>query len=274
MTLPTSSRVSDVYTTNGTQKDFSFGFRVFYDPENGGYGLEVRRQTETGYEVIPKSQYDVIPSSDSSSGIIRFYTPPASGMDIYIAGNTATIQQLNLTNYGRYDAESIETQFDYITAIIQEWLSSLSEETRQRIAADEILNQYVVQRINDFVQQVNQNWDDKSQEIEDYIDSIMPSFTQTLRDEIEAFAVAGMQDAIDQTLSESKAEIDDAVARANAAASAAAITGKLYDTPEAGVDPVKGVADGSYFNVRSPDDDSYLAEYQNIGGVPTPTGMS
>lgn len=274
MTLPTSSRVSEIYTTNGTQKDFSFGFRVFYDPENGGYGLEVRRQTETGYEVIPKSQYDVIPSSDSSSGIIRFYTPPASGMDIYIAGLTKAIQQLDLTNYGRYSAESIETQFDYITAIIQEWISSLGEETRQRIASDEILNQYVVQRIDDFVQQVNQNWDAKSQEIEDYIATIMPSFTQTLREEIEAFAVAGMQDAIDQTLADSKAEIDDAVARANAAALAAAISGKVYDTPEAGVNPVTGVADGAYFNVRSPRDESYVDEYQNVGGVATPTGKS
>lgn len=274
MTLPTSSRVSDVYTTNGTQKDFSFGFRVFYDPENGGYGLEVRRQTVDGYEIIPKSQYDVIPSSDSSSGIIRFYTAPVAGLKIYIAGFTEAIQQLDLTNYGRYSAESIETQFDYITAIIQEWISSLGEETRQRIAADEILNQYVVQRIDDFVQQVNQNWDAKNQQIEDYIASIMPSFTQTLREEIEAFAVGGMQDAIDQTLADSKAEIDDAVARANAAALAAAITGKLYDTPEAGVDPVTGVSDGAYFNVRSSSDESYIDEYQNVGGSAVSTGRS
>lgn len=274
MTLPTSSRVSDVYTTNGNQKDFSFGFRVFYDPENGGYGLEVRRQTADGYEVIPKSDYLVLPVEDNSAGVVRFNIAPPAGQQIYIAGKTPTIQQLVLTNFGRYSAESIETQFDFITAIIQEWLSALGEETRQRIAADNILTQYVVQRIDAFVQQVNQNFDDKSQEIEDYIATIMPSFTQTLRDEIEAFAVAGMQDAIEQTLAESKAEIDDAVARANAAALAAAITGKLYDTPEAGVHPVTGVGNGAYYNVRSTDDDSYLLEYQNIGGVPTPSGKS
>src|SRR5690606_26540597 len=174
------------YDTSGTQKDFSFGFRVFFDPDNGGYGLEVRRQTADGYEVIPKSDYLVLPVEDNSAGVVRFSVAPSAGQQIYIAGKTPTIQQLVLTNFGRYSAESIETQFDFITAIIQEWLSALGEETRQRIAADDILTQYVVNRIDAFVQQVNQNWDDKSQEIEDYIATIMPSFTQTLREEIEA----------------------------------------------------------------------------------------
>lgn len=274
MTLPLNSRLSALYNTNGTQKDFSFGFRVFFDPDNGGYGLEVRRQTPDGYEVIPKSDYLVLPVEDNSAGVVRFSVAPSAGQQIYIAGKTPTIQQLVLTNFGRYSAESIETQFDFITAIIQEWLSALGEETRQRIAADEILTQYVVNRIDDFVQQINQNWDDKSQEIEDYISKIMPSFTQTLREEIEAYAVAGMQDAIDQTLAESKAEIDDAVARANAAALAAAITGKVYDTPEAGVNPVTGVQNGEYYNVRSSSDDSYIDEYQNIGGSAVATGKS
>lgn len=274
MTLPLNSRLSALYDTNGTQKDFSFGFRVFFDPDNGGYGLEVRRQTADGYEVIPKSDYLVLPVEDNSAGVVRFSVAPSAGQQIYIAGKTPTIQQLVLTNFGRYSAESIETQFDFITAIIQEWLSALGEETRQRMAADEILTQYVVNRINDFVQQINQNWDDKSQEIEDYIATIMPSFTQTLRDEIEAYAVAGMQDAIDTTLAGAKSEIDDAVARATAAATAAAISGKVYDTPEAGVDPVTGVQNGAYYNVRSPYDDSFIIEYQNIGGVPTPSGKS
>lgn len=61
---------------------------------------------------------------------------------------------------------------------------------------------------------------------------------------------------------------------AEAAATAATIGGKVYDTPEAGVNPVTGVADGAYFNVRSSSDESYVDEYQNIAGVPTPTGKS
>ena len=45
-----------------------------------------------------------------------------------------------------------------------------------------------------------------------------------------------------------------------------------YTTPESGVNPVTGVADGAYYNVRSTDVDSSLVEYQNVGGVPTPSG--
>ena len=52
------------------------------------------------------------------------------------------------------------------------------------------------------------------------------------------------------------------------------VTLPTYYTKEAGVDPVTGVADGAYFNVRSEDDDTVAIEYQNIGGVATPSGKS
>lgn len=66
----------------------------------------------------------------------------------------------------------------------------------------------------------------------------------------------------------------DSAAIAELAATAATIGGNVYNTPEAGVDPVSGVADGAYFNVRSSNNESYVDEYQNVGGVPTPTGKS
>src|SRR5690606_37976842 len=53
-----------------------------------------------------------------------------------------------------------------------------------------------------------------------------------------------------------------------------AVTIPTYNSAADGVDPVTGVADGAYYNVRSSSDDSFLVEYQNIGGVPTPTGKS
>lgn len=52
------------------------------------------------------------------------------------------------------------------------------------------------------------------------------------------------------------------------------VTLPTYYTKEAGVDPVTGVTDGAYFNVRSEDDDTGAVEYQNVGGVPTPSGKS
>lgn len=61
---------------------------------------------------------------------------------------------------------------------------------------------------------------------------------------------------------------------AEMAATAANIAGKVYSTPESGVDPVTGVADGDYFNVRSSSDASYVDEYRNVNGVAVATGKS
>ena len=47
-----------------------------------------------------------------------------------------------------------------------------------------------------------------------------------------------------------------------------------YYSAEEGVNTVTGVSEGAYFNVRSSSDESYIDEYQNVGGVPTPTGKS
>lgn len=50
------------------------------------------------------------------------------------------------------------------------------------------------------------------------------------------------------------------------------VTLPTYYTKDAGVDPVTGVENGAYFNVRSSSDESYIDEYKNVGGVATPTG--
>ena len=64
------------------------------------------------------------------------------------------------------------------------------------------------------------------------------------------------------------------VAQAETAATVATIGADVFDTPEAGVDPMTGVDEGAYFNVRSANDWSYIDEYQNVGGVATPSGKS
>lgn len=202
MTLPLNSRLSALYDTNGTQKEFGFGFRVFFDPDNGGYGLEVRRQIAGGYEIIPKSDYLVLPVEDNSSGVVRFNVAPSAGQQIYIAGKTPTIQQLVLTNFGRYSAESIETQFDFITAIIQEWISGLDEETRQRIENDQLLKQHIEQRINDFIAVVDSRFEGKWLEISEYLDTLLPMFFNIMREEIEAFTNEQLPAIINQRLSE------------------------------------------------------------------------
>lgn len=64
---------------------------------------------------------------------------------------------------------------------------------------------------------------------------------------------------------------NDAAAQVNDKVAKSA-TVPTYLTVADGVNPVTGVADGAYFNVRSADDDTVAIEYQNVGGVPTPSG--
>lgn len=93
---------------------------------------------------------------------------------------------------------------------------------------------------------------------------------QISSDAAEAAAVSAAESA---NIAQSSSQIaQDSAALAELAATAATIGGKVYDTPASGVDPVTGVADGAYFNVRSASDESYVDEYQNVGGSAVATG--
>lgn len=93
---------------------------------------------------------------------------------------------------------------------------------------------------------------------------------QISSDAAEAAAVSAAESANVATSAAQNANSSANIAEA--AATAATIGAGVFDNPEAGVDPVTGVADGAYFNVRSSNDESYVDEYQNVGGVATPTG--
>lgn len=90
---------------------------------------------------------------------------------------------------------------------------------------------------------------------------------QWMQEQADAAAAA-------QRASDYAANAAAAATKAESAATSASFLGNIFPTPEAGVDPVTGVANGAYYNVRSPDNDSFLIEYQNVGGVPTPSGKS
>uniref|UniRef100_UPI0035C77B40 hypothetical protein n=1 Tax=Serratia quinivorans TaxID=137545 RepID=UPI0035C77B40 len=51
-------------------------------------------------------------------------------------------------------------------------------------------------------------------------------------------------------------------------------TGKIYDTPEEGVDPIGGVPNGYYYNVLSPNDKLVYAMYKNGNGTPVYLGKT
>lgn len=51
-------------------------------------------------------------------------------------------------------------------------------------------------------------------------------------------------------------------------------TGKIYDTPEEGVDPIGGVPNGYYYNVLSPNDKLVYTLYKNVNGTPVYLGKT
>ncbi len=73
-------------------------------------------------------------------------------------------------------------------------------------------------------------------------------------------------------VAQARGSANDAAAFASIALSAAQTTGRVFTSPAAGVDPLTGVPDGSFFSVRSLSSNSYLDEFQNVGGIPVPTG--
>ena len=78
-------------------------------------------------------------------------------------------------------------------------------------------------------------------------------------------AVSASEDAL-------KAQ-EDALKAQNAAKNAV-FAGVVFPTAAEGVDPVLGVQNGAYFNVRSPLSEHYIDEYQNVNGVAVATGKS
>ena len=71
-----------------------------------------------------------------------------------------------------------------------------------------------------------------------------------------------------------EANAESGANRAEAAATSAVFAGTVYATAAAGVDPVTGVPDGGYYYVHSPDNDTFINVYRNVGGVATNTGKS
>lgn len=97
-----------------------------------------------------------------------------------------------------------------------------------------------------------------------YEQAVNMGFTGTLQD--------WMNEIADASQAADRAQVS--ASRAEAAATSASFLGNIYPTPEAGVDPVTGVPNGAYYNVRSAQDDDYIEEYRNVSGVPTSTGKA
>lgn len=320
MTIQVDSRITEAVETDGVSKRFDFNFPLFKGDDD--QGLEVRFVNELGYDVVDREDYSLVVGLENKGGHVLFHVAPEAGLSLVIAGKTPLDQSLDITNPGKFFAQSVERSLDKITSMIQEFVSTLDEETRQRINNDKDLRERLDTRFAELAASIDQRFQGKWTEMSDYLNSLLPMFFCIMRKEIDEYARTGLIDVIDSRIAEiiddvrndAQAAIDNmmtdfnnqlsakvqnfdvnanqalinvqnqadeiledsinAANRAEVAATRASLMGSIFPDPESGVDPVTGVADGAYFNVRSSSDESYVDEYQNVGGVPTPTGKS
>ena len=139
MTIQNDDRKTTPVVTDGETGIFYYDFPIFFG-EDGQKGLEVRYENELNYDVVLPTEYIVLPNTENTGGYVQFAQVPVAGKNLIIVGKTQVDQQLNLTNHGKFQAEAIETNFDKIVAIMQEWSFRLSEEERQRIANDSAID--------------------------------------------------------------------------------------------------------------------------------------
>lgn len=104
-----------------------------------------------------------------------------------------------------------------------------------------------------------------------YEQAVLMGYTGTVEEWMDQIADASQ--AADRAQGYSNTAAEEALKAQNAARNAV-FAGVIFPTPEEGVDPILGVQNGAYFNVRSLVSDHYIDEYQNVNGVAVPTGKS
>ena len=104
-----------------------------------------------------------------------------------------------------------------------------------------------------------------------YEQAVLMGYTGTLAEWMDQIADASK--AADRAGEHAVSAAEDALKAQNAAKNAV-FAGVVFPTAAEGVDPILGVNNGAYFNVRSPLSEHYIDEYQNVNGVAVATGKS
>ena len=104
-----------------------------------------------------------------------------------------------------------------------------------------------------------------------YEQAVLMGYTGTLTEWMDQIADASK--AADRAGDHAVSAAEDALKAQNAAKNAV-FAGVVFPTASEGVDPILGVPNGAYFNVRSPLSEHYIDEYQNVNGVAVATGKS
>lgn len=121
MTVTATHRVSGPFTCDGSQKTFSFDFKVFAASDVAvAYGdPEAVSQTtlslNTDFSVSLNSDQD-----ESPGGSVTTVTPPPKGMSLSITSKVDATQEMQLTNQGGFYPTVINSECDKLTILIQQ----------------------------------------------------------------------------------------------------------------------------------------------------------
>jgi len=100
---------SEVYTANGTTKEFAY---LFDAPVTANLRVEEDGEvTTTGYTVIPASE---------GGGIVKFDTAPTAGTKIFIYRVTPISLDMDLNDGASFHADVVNSAFSKLTMIAQE----------------------------------------------------------------------------------------------------------------------------------------------------------
>lgn len=200
MTIQVDSRITEAVETDGVSKRFDFNFPLFKGDDD--QGLEVRFVNELGYDVVDREDYSLVVGLENKGGHVLFHVAPEAGLSLVIAGKTPLDQSLDITNPGKFFAQSVERSLDKITSMIQEFVSTLDEETRQRINNDNDLRERLDTRFTELAASIDQRFQGKWTEMSDYLNSLLPMFFCIMRKEIDKYARTGLIDVIDSRIAE------------------------------------------------------------------------
>ena len=103
------------YNGNGTQTVFAYTFKIFADSD-------VKVYVGTSLKTL-STHYTLSGVGSAGGGNVTFTTgniPAAGTGNVTILRSLALTQGVDLVNYGRFDAEVIEAQYDKITMMVQQ----------------------------------------------------------------------------------------------------------------------------------------------------------
>jgi hypothetical protein len=122
----TTSRVT--YTADGLLDTFEYAFRIFNDTDLTVYVAGVEQELDVDYIVSNTGTED--------GGDVVFTTPPADEALVVIERSIPFTQLLDLVDYDRFPAESLEAALDRLVLMAQQLATTGGRTVTQNAASD------------------------------------------------------------------------------------------------------------------------------------------